>query len=79
MALSKKDTEEIVLIIKTTVNGKIDKMDQKLEEHCSEHMAFIEKLDPVIDGLQWLNTTRRFVLWAGGIVASIAGILTIFK
>ena len=68
MALSTKDKEEIVTIIKTTVNGKIDRLDQKLEAH-------LIKMDPVIDGLAWLSSSRQFVLWVGGIAASVASII----
>lgn len=68
MALSTKDKDEIIAIIKITVNGKIDSLDQKLDAH-------LEKMDPVIDGLAWLSSSRKFILWVGGIAASVASII----
>jgi hypothetical protein len=38
-----------------------------------------DNLAPVVDAVQWINTTKRFVLYVGGIAASIAAVITLSK
>lgn len=72
MALSVKDKEELVGVIKLTVNGKIDKLNEKLDKH-------IENMEPVIDGLHWIESTRKFVLWVGAPIGAVLAFFASFK
>ena len=75
--LSEIDRKEIIDIIKLTVNGKIDRLHTKVDNHHIEMEAFITRLDPVIDAMGWLSTTRRAVTWIGGIAGSLAAVFTL--
>lgn len=79
MALSKQDREEIVGIIKLTVNGKIDGLHEKVDNQQTNLAAFIEKLDPVIEAMGWLNTTKKVTTWVGGLAISVASIIALGK
>lgn len=71
MALSVEDREEITNIVKTTVNGKIDKMNDKLDVHIEQHNSVVDEIRVVIEAVQWINSTRKFMIWGGGIVAAL--------
>jgi hypothetical protein len=75
--LSDKDREEIKEIIQLTVNGKIDKLHVKVDGQRDDLNLFIAKLDPVIDAMGWLNTTKRAVTWVGGLAGSIAAVFAL--
>ena len=83
MALSTQDREEISLTIRTVVNGNIKRVEEKLDNHIENHDKAFEDvfktLEPVVEGVQWINTTRKFSLWVAGFVVAIAGAVTIFK
>lgn len=44
--------------IRSTVNGKIDALSKKLDDH-------IVLMAPVKDALNWVNTTQKFIKWTG--------------
>ena len=75
MALSKLDREEITSMIKTTVNGKIDKIDEKLTNHIDKHDKMLDEVKVLVDAVRWLDTTRKVAVWLGGLAAAIAGIV----
>jgi hypothetical protein len=79
MALSKLDREEIKGIIKLTVNGKIDRIDEKLDAHIETHSKIANELEIVVDAVKWISTTRKFVLWVGGFFGSVGTIVALFK
>jgi hypothetical protein len=79
MALSKLDREEIKDIIKITVNGKIDKIDAKLDKHIETHGEAAAELRTVVEAVRWIGSTRKFVLWIGGLFGSIGTIVALFK
>lgn len=58
--------------IKKYVNGKIDAMDKKLDTH-------IATMEPVIEGVRFINTSRRFVLWIATPVGAFAGLWVAVK
>jgi len=72
MALSTEDREEIKGMIKSVVNGKIDKMSEKLDAH-------ILTLEPISEAIMWINSTRKFLLWSSAIVVSFISTITLFK
>lgn len=75
--LSDNDREEIKEIIKLTVNGKIDKLHDKVDRQKEDFDILISKLDPVIDAIGWLNTTKRAVTWVGGVAGSVAAVFAL--
>lgn len=83
MALSTQDREEISLTIRTVVNGNIKRVEEKLDNHIETHDKAFEgvfkTLEPVVEGVRWINTTRKFVLWIAGFAIAITGTLTIFR
>lgn len=44
--------------IRIVVNGKIDALSKKLDDH-------IVLMAPVKDALNWVNTTQKFIKWTG--------------
>ena len=75
--LSEKDRKEIIEIIQLTVNGKIDRLHIKVDAQQESLDTFIKKLDPVIDAMGWLNTTKKMIAWVGGIAGSLAAIFAL--
>lgn len=65
--------------IQTTVNGKIDKMNEKLDKHVTEHEQLMDKLDPIVDAVQWINTTKNYVMWISGLIAAVGSAIAVFK
>lgn len=75
--LTKKLQETIVL----TVNGKIDKIDAKLDTHNEQHAedmkevrAHMEKAAPVIEAYSTVGNLGAFIKWFGGVVTA-AGVV----
>lgn len=68
MALSTQDRKEIANIIKQTINGKIDNLTIR-------HDKLEQKLDPLIDGLQWIETTRKFIIWVAVPVTALIALI----
>ena len=59
--------------ITKNVNGKIDAVHAKLDDHIKQHACDMNRLEPVIDGVKFINTGRRFLVWVAaplGILAS---------
>jgi hypothetical protein len=67
MALSKNDREEITNLIQTVVNGNIRRVGDKVEE-------LHEKMEPVIEAIQWVETTRKIVVRVSAFVVAVSGI-----
>ncbi len=79
MALSVEDREEITNIVKTTVNGKIDKMNATLDVHIEQHNSVVDEIRVVIEAVQWINSTRKFMVWVGGIAAAVASFFAVLN
>ena len=69
MALSTQDRKEIADIIRHTVNGKIDQLSLR-------HERLEQRLDPIIDGLKWIEVTRKFVIW---VAVPTTALIALFK
>lgn len=65
--------------IKVTVNGKIDNLTKMLDNHIAEHDKLTEKLDPLVDAVRWINTSRKFVVWIGVPIATIGTMVATIK
>lgn len=68
MALSKQDKEEITLLIHTVVNGNIRRVEDKVDRLNSN-------IDPLIEAVAWITTTKKVVIWVSGFVVSIASVV----
>jgi len=79
MALSQIDRDEITNMIKLTVNGKIDKMNESLNVHIEQHNSVVDEIRVVIEAVQWINSTRKFMIWVGGTAASLAALFTLWN
>lgn len=57
--------------VETTVNGKINRLSEKLDTYIKEDMAWKEeKVEPLIDAHKTIKNLAVFLKWlAGGIVA----------
>lgn len=75
MSLSKNDRDEITNLIKVVVNGNIKRLDEKITAHTAEsearHQEIIDKIMPVLEGMQWLNTTKKITTLIAGIGAPL--------
>lgn len=86
MALSNEDRQEIANTIKLVVNGNIKRVEEKLDGHIVRHTELVDKhqellteLKPVVEAVQWINTTKKFVVYIGGMAAAVGGILALIK
>ena len=65
--------------IKFTVNGKIDRLNEKFDKHIAEHDKLAEKIDPLVDAVRWINSSRKFIIWIGAPVAVIGSTIATLK
>ena len=72
MALSQEDKKEIVEIIQTTVNGKIDRLSDKFDVHAKE-------MAPIRQGWETVQNGRRFIIWIAAPLAAIGALISFFK
>lgn len=70
--------EHIVTVIKSTVNGKIDAIEKKIDQHNFKHEAdlveikeHIAETKPVIEAYKGLNTAGNLVKWIAGVGTAI--------
>lgn len=64
--------EEIVKAVKETVNGKIDRLDQKLTTH-------MEEVEPYLRAGDALKVGKGFMKWLAGTVIAIGTIVLLIK
>lgn len=69
--------------IKETVNGKIDSIEEKLDEHNEKHEAdmviinkHLEETRPIIEAYRGFNTAGNLIKWLAGVGTAI-GVLWI--
>lgn len=79
MSLSKENEEAIALIIQQTVNGKIKRIEDKLDGHILRTEEIASDIKPVLEAIVWIDSTRKFLLYIGGIVGVVASILALAK
>ena len=58
--------------IQTTVNGKIDRLNTKLDSH-------IDEIKPILDLIEGSVVARRIVLWVTSIILAVGATITMFK
>ena len=65
--------------IKTTVNGKIDKLRVRVEELHKKLKKQDETIAPAIETLSTIRSGRNFIVWAAPAVAAIGAVLVWIK
>ena len=76
--MTQEDRDAIIAVIKETVNGKIDRLTDKVEQHnvrheedmteVRQHMADVK---PMLDALNGSKVLGSLIKWIAGIVAAI--------
>lgn len=61
--------------IEKTVNGKINRLDQKLDEYIKHDMEWKETVQPVIDAYTTVNKVGSFVQWISKVILAIGVIV----
>lgn len=78
--MTPKDREAIIAVIKQTVNGKIDRIEEKIDLHNSEHKedmeevkAHIKEVKPILDAYNGGKVLGNLVKWLAsvGVAAAI--------
>lgn len=79
MALAQEDKDFIAAVIVQTVNGKIDKIDKKLDGHIEQSTQFMADMKPLKDALATAQNLNRFFKWLGipSIVAFVSWLIFI--
>ncbi len=82
MALSNEDRQEIANTIKLVVNGNIKRVEDKLDGHIEKHTELLIKhqelitnLEPVVEAVQWINTTKKAAVYFGGFILAVGGLI----
>ena len=63
--MDEKDLQRLEKLIKTTVNGKIDRLQKSFDDHMKE-------VKPILDAYNGANTFGRFMIWSGKVIVSIS-------
>ena len=78
--------DQIEYTIKKTVNGKIDKIDKKIDEHNFKHEADMQDLKPIIEAYKYserrvadAKSSGRFIIWVAGGVTAVGGAVLVIK
>jgi uncharacterized protein YeeX (DUF496 family) len=78
-----KDLQKIIVALQDTidkkVNGKIIRLDEKLDAYIKHDMEWKETVQPVIDAYDTVNRVGGFVQWFSKVILAIGVIVaTIF-
>ena len=77
--MTPEDREEIIDVIRHTVNGKIDKLDAKLQVHMDKHDEQWDQVRPVVEGFQGAKVVGNSFKWLGGIALTAAALFALFN
>ncbi|RJQ33893.1 hypothetical protein C4568_03770 [Candidatus Parcubacteria bacterium] len=76
--MTPEDREAIVAVIKETVNGKIDRLNDKMDRHNEIHeqdmkevRAHIEETKPIIVAYQGGRVLGELIKWLAGVGAAV--------
>ena len=74
---SKMTIEEVkaflTVVIQEVVNGKIDKIDLKLDAYIKEDMAWKDRAEPVLELGNSLRGASKLILYLTGLIITIGG------
>lgn len=73
--MQKKDREEMIEALTSTVervvNGKIDRLAHRFEEHEQEFVKFREELQPAVDLMKGSLVARKVIIWFTSIIIAV--------
>lgn len=64
--------EHIEAVIEQKVNGKIDRMEDKLDRHMLE-------IQPFLEGYRGARVIGNVLKWIAGVVIAVGGTIAVFK
>lgn len=73
--MNKEHLEQIKAVIRETVNGKIDKIDAKLDTYIKEDTEWKQKAEPVIKMGENVQGFGKVSLYIIGFIASAIGVI----
>jgi len=87
--MDRRDNTDIITAVqeavRSTVNGKIDKLTSTLELHIEEDRKWKEKVSPILDsipelkgvgvGVKWFSTFSRGIKSLSGVVLAIGAVI----
>lgn len=72
--MTPEDREALVQVIKETVNGKIDRLSEKMDAHNEKHERDMEKVNehieatkPILEAYQGGKALGSLIKWAAGV------------
>lgn len=72
-------TDAIEQSIKTTVNGKIDKIALHLTEQDKNMEALSKKIRPFDQAKTWIKELAQVIMYVGGLAIAIGGIIELLR
>ena len=69
--------DSIAEAVKITVNGKIDKLNYKLDKYIDDDNAWKKTAQPVIDMGNDTRVFSKVVLWIAGAIVAVGGAIVI--
>lgn len=83
--MTPEDRKAIEDVIRATVNGKIDAINAKIDQHNERHeddmkdvKEHIEKTRPIVEGLQGAKVIESALKWLAGVAAAYIVIKSLF-
>ena len=70
--------EEVRIAVRETVNGKIDRVRDKLDEHIRQHEIDMEEIKPFMRGAAGLGLLWKGLIVVGGLAVAYTQIKSIF-
>lgn len=75
MTINQKDKKEIEHLVKSIVSDELKTIEQRIHEHSmnseKHHREILNKIEPLIDGIKWVNTTKTIVTFISTVGASL--------
>ncbi len=78
-AIIKQIQETIQVTVREVVNGKVDKISQKIDEHNTKHEADMVRILPVLEAYESAQNGGRLALKIGTGVTVIGGAWLVIK
>lgn len=68
----------IVQTIEKTVNGKINRLDIKIDDYIKHDMEWKETVEPIIKAYSTANNVGDFAIWISKIILAVGIIVGVF-
>lgn len=73
---NRRVTEETIRVV---VNGKIDRLTQKVEDHIDKHTSDMEDVRLIIEAYKGARVVGNLVKWVSGVLLATIGMWAILK